>query len=61
MAKPKATDSYNDLGQDGPAGEPDQKALEIVKKAQEALENKALNEIGAGEKARVVAGGKKMN
>lgn len=37
MAKPKATDSYNDLGQDGPAGEPDQKALEIVKKAQEAL------------------------
>ena len=37
MAKPKATEPYNDLGQDGPAGEPDPKALEIVKKAQEAL------------------------
>lgn len=33
--------------------------LDDAKKAQEALENKALNEIGAGKKARVVAGGKK--
>ena len=33
--------------------------LDDAKKAQEALEAKALNEVGAGEKARVVAGGKK--
>ena len=50
MAKPKATDSYNDLGQDGPAGEPDPKALEIVKKAQEALSS------GPAKEAPVTAG-----
>ena len=33
--------------------------LSDAKKAQEALEDKALKEVGAGEKARIVAGGKK--
>ena len=33
--------------------------LSDAKKAQDALEDKALKEVGAGEKARIVAGGKK--